>query len=115
MNLQMAIKKWEPLISKNIENKKFIEIFSIYMEWLNEKMSINAELKTYKEEIDEKINKLANHQEVKTFLNEITGTLEYRLNDKIYHSTNIVSDDTIKKIFGNDFYLFLIDAEYSLT
>jgi len=32
-----------------------------------------------------------------------------------YTSTNILTEETIKKIFGEDFYLFLIEENYNIT
>jgi len=122
MELDKAIRKWSPIIQYNneIKNIKLINLYGIFLEW-NATKDLNnfdaenryPDLQRVKRETDEKILLYSSYKEAKVFLNEITGKFEYMIDGKIYSESNsIITDETIKKIFSDEFYNFLVEEDY---
>lgn len=73
----------------------------------------STELIDIKKDIDEKMRITSSYKEVKLYLNELTGKLEYNIDGLFYNNKNmIVRVDTIINIFGDDFYNFLVERKY---
>jgi hypothetical protein len=120
MNLNNAITKWRTIVeSLWIKNKKLNELIGIYAEWIMIKdqstQQIFEELPKLFKEIKEKITLNSEYKEVKMFLNETTGNIEYYIDGHIYSETNYqVSVETILNVFGEEFINFLIEEKYDL-
>lgn len=123
MEFDKAIIKWRPIIEYNneIKNTKLINLYSIFLEWNATKNLNNFEkeedrypdLQKVKRDTDEKLLLYTSYKEVKVFLNEFTGQVEYMIDGKLYTQTNnVVTEETIIQIFGDDFYNFLIEEKY---
>jgi len=120
MNLNNAIAKWRPVVeSLFIKNKKLNDLIGIYAEWTMMKdqntQQVFGELPKFFKEIQEKITLNSEYKEIKTFLNETTGNIEYYIDGHIYSERNYqVSVETVLKVFGEEFINFLIEEKYDL-
>lgn len=115
MNLNNAIAKWRPIAeSLFIKNKKLNDLIAIFMEYTFIK-DYETDLPTVLKDIQEKITLYSEYKEIKTFLNETTGNIEYHIDGHIYSEKNYqLSIETILKIFGEEFLDFLIEEKYDL-
>ena len=77
---------------------------------------LNTDYETVLEIRDATIKKIKDfdkYTEVKILYNEITGSLEYRtIKGNVFIKLNMISNESIKSIFGDDFFQFLVDTGY---
>ena len=121
MEFAKIIRKWNPITSGlDIKNIKLNHLVCIFMEWYLIKNLDNGDniindmdLSKGLKDLQQRILLYSTYKEVKVFLNEFTGQLEYMIDGKLYsQSNNVVTVETIIQIFGEDFYNFLIEEEY---
>ena len=76
----------------------------------------NTEYETVLEIRDATIKKIKDfdkYTEIKILYNEITGSLEYRtIAGNVFIKLNMLSNESIKSIFGDEFFQFLVVNGY---
>jgi len=92
-------------------NERFAFLVAGFLEWKSQRDSITGvydDLIPYLIDINKNITLYAKRTEVKIYVNEYTGEIEYLVDDKFYNTKNIpISNESIKKIFGDEYFEFL--------
>ncbi len=134
LNFSHITDKWRPILksmgitkNKDLQNMLglFIELFTQYK--INSETESNLlpnsetqEITYIKELVYVRCKRYTTHQEVKTYLDELTGDIIYKIVDR--DGNEITDYNTLKngylsttnliKIFGTDFYNFLITNKF---
>lgn len=118
MDFKKVAEKWSLVVNNfdydiKIENTKTLEVFCIYMEYLVGITDNYDKIKQYTDGIINRIKALNKYTEVKILYNEITGSIEYRTIDgDVCIDLNMLSNESIKSIFGDEFFQFLVVNGY---
>jgi hypothetical protein len=117
IEFEKCLTKWKPILERygNKYNERFAFLVARFLEWKSQRISIsgiNEDLLSYLIDINKNITLYAQRKEVKVYVNEYTGEIEYLVDDEFYDIKNIpISNESIKKIFGEEYYEFLISEK----
>ena len=116
MDFKKVVQKWNGVVNCfeiKIENTKTFELFCIYMEYLITTKEDNKVVLKYKDDVIKNIKDFNHYPEVKTIYNEISGKIEYiTIEGNVLIYLNTISKESIKTIFGDVFFQFLVVNGY---
>ena len=119
LNPDSCISKWSPILENTkIKNQKLLKYYSIYLEWLQCSSKEFGQIGVYTDfsmelkELNKRISQFSSYKKMEMYLNELTGNIEYYIDDKYYKENEIpLSEDVIKSVFCDEYYNFLINQD----